>query len=159
MKTGIAPSLTGRHVLFILIGFFAVIFAVNGLFVYYAESSFSGLETTNPFVKGIDYNEEIAAAKAQQKLGWPVSLEQTAGVLMAEYKTRGNQPLDGLAVTAKITRAATDRYDQSLSLKGMGRGHYSVNFAPSLKGQWLVRLEASDADNNHFILDQTLIVN
>ena len=57
-----ARAVTGRKALWVLLGFFGVILAVNATFVYLAVSSFSGLETDNAYVKGLNYNTTLSRA-------------------------------------------------------------------------------------------------
>ena len=45
-------ELTGRHVIIILLSVFGVVFAVNGLFAYYAVSGFPGVETKDAYRGG-----------------------------------------------------------------------------------------------------------
>ena len=63
-------QITGKHVLFILFGFFGVMLAVNGVFVHFATATFSGVSTEDAYRKGLHYNETIAAFQVQQATGW-----------------------------------------------------------------------------------------
>lgn len=159
MKSIFSPPLTGWHILAMLVAFFGVIFAVNGVFVYVAEKSFSGLETRHPFTKGLDYNQKIADAEMQRKRGWHVSLDQSDKSLTIKYLDREGNPVDGLAVTAALSRAATDRYDHRQSLKALGEGRYSLALDTlPLRGEWLVRIEAQQVNEKNYIVDQTIFV-
>jgi nitrogen fixation protein FixH len=62
--------LTGKHVLGMLLGFFAFMLIANGFFVYFALTSFSGLSTDDPYQKGLNYNQALAAKVEQQARGW-----------------------------------------------------------------------------------------
>lgn len=158
MKSFFSTPLTGRHILAMLFAFFGVIFAVNGVFVYVAESSFSGLETEHPFIKGLDYNQQLAEAKLQFERGWTVNIEQGDDSLSVVYHDRNGLPLDGLAVSAFISRAATDRYDIRQAMKPMGEGRYGLTQKLPLKGQWLVRIEALQGAEKKYITEQTIFV-
>ena len=57
-----ANEIRGRHVLIGFIVFFGLIFLVNGVFLYYALTTFGGGETSNPYRKGLHYNETLAEA-------------------------------------------------------------------------------------------------
>ena len=61
----LTKELKGRHVLMVLCGFFVVMFVVNGIFVYFALATFSGGDTSNPYRKGLHYNEMLAADERQ----------------------------------------------------------------------------------------------
>ncbi|MDP6343656.1 MAG: FixH family protein, partial [Alphaproteobacteria bacterium] len=54
--------LTGRDVLWLLLGFFALIIVVNGIFVVLALNSFSGVSTENAYRQGLAYNQTLQAA-------------------------------------------------------------------------------------------------
>ena len=69
-----ANGIAGRHVLWGLIGFFGVIFAVNAIFVYAAEETFSGGDTSDPYRKGLDYNASARAAERQAERGWQTDI-------------------------------------------------------------------------------------
>jgi len=64
-----AKGIEGRHVLMALIGFFGVMFLVNGIFVYFAVATFSGGDTSDPYRKGLHYNETLQAADRQAERG------------------------------------------------------------------------------------------
>ncbi|MEZ5776152.1 MAG: FixH family protein [Hyphomicrobiaceae bacterium] len=72
-------GLTGRHVLMMLIAFFGVIFAVNGVFLYAAISTFDGTDTSSAYQKGIDYNTTIAESEEQARRGWKGVVSPVAG--------------------------------------------------------------------------------
>ena len=75
-------SLDGRHVLFMLLAFFGVIFAVNGFFLVSALRTHTGVVAVEPYRKGLAYNTRIAADARQSDLGWKEHLDiQSAGLL------------------------------------------------------------------------------
>ena len=57
--------LTGRGVLLWLFAFFGVTFAVNGAFIYFAVSTFPGVEVASSYKAGQEFEGEIAAGRAQ----------------------------------------------------------------------------------------------
>ena len=52
------------------VGFFGIIFAVNGYFLYSALSTHTGVVANEPYRKGLAYNERIAADEQPERLGW-----------------------------------------------------------------------------------------
>jgi nitrogen fixation protein FixH len=136
--------LKGRHVLLTLIGFFAVVFAVNGLMIYKAESTFGGLDTDDAYRKGLAYNERVAAAEAQAKLGWRDSLTfvpETRRLRVAVTDHAGAGITD-LAVTAHVERPATNLFDRDMVLEQTGPGIYEADAAGLDAGWWTVDLAA-----------------
>lgn len=154
-------ALTGRHVLIMLLGFFGVVLAVNGIMLYVAASSFTGIETENAYVKGLAYNETLNAAEAQKALGWTVELDQRSldgGLreVTAVFRDQSGRPLDGLAVTAELRRPVHEDMDRTLALMPLGGGRYGAEVELPLLGQWDARLEATTPDGRVFRMDKRL---
>jgi nitrogen fixation protein FixH len=143
--TWLADGLKGRHVLLALVGFFGLVFVVNGIFVYYALSTFGGGETVDPYRKGLNYNETLAEAARQDQQGW------TAQVIYGADKARlvlnlsdgEGHPVSGLHFKGFVSRPATDRQDEPVVLKEVTTGTYAadVRLAP---GQWVIELGSDE---------------
>jgi len=133
-------ELTGRAVLLWLIGFFAVIFAVNGWLVQAATSTFGGLDTPSSYKAGLMFEGEVAKAEAQQALHWRV-----AGTL--KHDRRGEAVLDvsvrdahgaavtGLTADATLMHPATAKFDHVIHLGKIGAGAFHGE-ALGHSGQW-----------------------
>ena len=65
-----ANEIRGRHVLIGMIAFFGLIFLANGIFLYYALTTFGGGEKGSPYRSGLRYNETLAEAARAAELGW-----------------------------------------------------------------------------------------
>ena len=63
-------TFTGWHMAAILVAFFGVVIAVNGLNAYYAGSTFGGEVVENSYVASQDFNGWLDEAKAEKALGW-----------------------------------------------------------------------------------------
>lgn len=136
---GPAP-LTGRHVLLVLLSFFGVMLAVNGIFIYFALSTFNGTASDNAYIEGLHYNERIAAAEAQARYG--ITHRTTfdghtgLGVVLVH---KDDRPAAGLVVAAAISRPSTSR--DSLALTFTERAPGSYHAAPALQpGAWIFEL-------------------
>jgi nitrogen fixation protein FixH len=157
-----ADGLRGRHVLLGLIAFFGLIFLVNGIFAYYAITTFGGGDTSNPYQKGLDYNDRVEEAARDAELGWQAQLTYGAasGRLAFSLTDRDGHPVSGLHFSGTIGRPATDREDLSAKFNEAERGGYAamVRLAP---GQWIVQLhsdELSRAGDPVFRLKQRVFV-
>ena len=64
-----ANEIRGRHVLIGMIAFFGLIFLANGIFLYYALTTFGGGEKGSPYRSGLRYNETLAEAARAAGLG------------------------------------------------------------------------------------------
>jgi nitrogen fixation protein FixH len=154
-----AGALTGRHVLLAVFGFFGVVFVVNGAFVYFATSSWTGLETNNAYIRGLAYNSVLDAAAAQRERGWDVSLEVAGpgpltATVAATFADAAGRPLDGLSVTAAFRRPATEGHDLTIALDAGTPGEYGASVELPLAGNWDVRLTARERDVELYIVDR-----
>jgi nitrogen fixation protein FixH len=137
----------GRWIPWTFVGFFLVVFAVNGALVWFALSSWTGLETTNSYERGLVYNRALKAEKEQAALGWRAGFgfKQTGvrqGMLELRLQGRDAAPLEGAKVDAEIVRPTQEGYDFDLALEEQAPGRYRAAVRVPLPGQWEVRLAA-----------------
>ena len=67
-----SKGLRGVHVLWMVIGFFALIIGTDTYFIISAVNTFPGEQVRNSYVLGLDYNREIEERSKQADLGWTV---------------------------------------------------------------------------------------
>jgi nitrogen fixation protein FixH len=137
--------LTGGKVLLALLAFFGVIFAVNGLMVYDALSTFRGEVNNHPYEAGLAYNSEIAAAEAQSERHWRVDVsferdgaERTA---QAMFQDAEGHAVEGLEVMAVYASPADMKRDKTFVLHETAPGTY-VGAAAVSSGVWDFKVEA-----------------
>jgi nitrogen fixation protein FixH len=137
-------KLKGHHVLFMLVAFFGIVFTVNGVFLGKALSTYTGVVSVEPYVKGLAYNTRIAAGNRQAALGWTDSLEVGRdGNIAITIANRDGQPVRGLALTGMLGRPSTNRLDRALTLVEAEPGRYAAVTGKVLEeGTWLVAVEA-----------------
>ena len=63
-------TLTGRHVLGVVVGFFAIVIALNIWFLTLAYRTFPGQVSETPYEDGVAFNRHLATQEAQARLGW-----------------------------------------------------------------------------------------
>ena len=138
-------ELTGWHVLLSLVAFFGVMLLANGIFVFYALGTFGGGDTSDPYRKGLHYNDTLAEAAAQDARGWrtELSYDRRMGQLSLLLHDKEGQVLRGLAVASTLERPATDREDMVLMLVESAPGVYSGRTRLAT-GQWLVTATVED---------------
>jgi nitrogen fixation protein FixH len=144
-ETGGRP-LTGWMTLWIAIGCFGVVFAVNGLMAYYAISTFTGETELSPYEHGLAYQKDVEAAKAQAALGWSVTahVEHEAdgrAAVRIGFVDRAGAPVSGLGVTTRLISSAAAKLDRTLTLAEAGPGVYEGR-ADAPSGQWNLDIEA-----------------
>ena len=118
-------ELTGKHVLFCLLGFFGVVFAVNAVLVKAATSTFGGVETTSSYKAGLMFEQDVARAEQQDALHWQVDgkLKRDTGEAMLDISARDAKgaPLTGLTAQARLAHPADERLDRVIVLEPHGR--------------------------------------
>jgi nitrogen fixation protein FixH len=129
---------TGRHMLAIMIGFFGVVIAVNFTMATLAEETFGGTVVDNSYVASQQFNSWLAAARAQERLGWHAEpgLDSRRRVVVAVQG--GSRPLIGAQVEAVASHPVGAAPDIALAFRPDGAGHY-VALAPLPAGRWLVQ--------------------
>lgn len=131
------------------VAFFVVLAALDGIFVYVAVSTQTGVVTQHPYEKGLAYNRTIADAEAQEKLGWQGRIDFTQPLLTFTLKDRTGSAITQAKATAYFSRATQQGYDFSTPLPGNADGVYSGSVAFPLNGQWDVNI-AVVWNNTHY---------
>ncbi len=134
---------TGRHMLFLLVGFFAIIFLMNLVLTYFALGSWSGLLVRNGYDASQTYNQQIEQAREQDLLCWrsPFGTENGAGIL--RIVDRSGQPVRGLDITVAAARPTNEKEDRMLEFSENADGSYRGEAALS-DGNWIISILAED---------------
>jgi nitrogen fixation protein FixH len=132
--------MTGRKVLLWLVAFFGVVFAVNGVLVRAAISTFGGVETTSSYKAGLQFEQEVAVAQRQDALHWQVNGKLTRdGDGLAELdvtaRDANGAPLAGLTATALLAHPADSRLDHDIPVRSIASGVFRGQ-AAAQPGQW-----------------------
>jgi nitrogen fixation protein FixH len=133
-------ELTGGKVLLWLLAFFAVVFAVNGVMVRAAISTFGGVETLSSYQAGQQFEQEVARIKQQDSLHWQVNgalTREGAGDAALDVTARDAQgkPLSGLTAQARLAHPADDRLDRVIPVRSVADGVFHGQ-AAAQPGQW-----------------------
>jgi nitrogen fixation protein FixH len=135
---------TGRHMLIIMLLFFAVIIGVNITMAVLASRSWTGLVVKNSYVASQHFNEGLRAAREQRKRGWKSSLTYESNHIQLSLRDRHNQPivLDGLRLS--YGRPAFEQADGMVMLTLIGNGLYQAPV--SLKaGVWALKISSANS--------------
>lgn len=127
--------------LVLMIGFFGVVIAVNLVMAVFATTTWTGLVVKNSYVASQHFNDRLAAARLQKKLGWKSTLDTKGGKFVFTIRDRSGQPVPDLAINGKLERLSSDRSDRMLWFKQASAGRYVTN-APAGSGRWKVDLTA-----------------
>lgn len=154
---------TGRRVLASFIGFFGIVFAVNGYFVYAALSTFDGVEVEGAYQKGRAYNHLLERMDEQRRIGWTAAIATDPAPaggtrLSVVFAGADGAPLNGLEVEGLFWRPVAAGEDQRLPLAETRAGTYETVFNLAHDGNWLVRIAAQGSSGETFVQEQRVII-
>lgn len=139
----------GWHVLAALLGFFAIVIAVNVGFAVIAVRSFPGEDVRRSYLQGLSYNDTIAARRAQAALGWGASAriegDAEAATVLVELRSRTGEPINAVAVTGVLRWPTDARRDRTLTFEHSGEGRYVAPAGALPQGRWRLRANAEGA--------------
>jgi len=153
--------LTGRHVLFVIVAFFASVFIANSVFITLAIRSFPGEQEKKSYLQGLAFNERIADREAQELLGWKAEITEaslSSGALEIElfFQNSSATPISGLKISGVLARTTADGDDHTLIFEQKAPGLYRATAENVAKGLWLLDAEAVGARNEKFTLEKRL---
>ena len=142
-------QLTGRGVLAWLIGFFALVMAVNVYFIMLSVTTFSGEDEQKPYLQGVEYNRTLALKEEQEKLGWHAFIgaaRMPSGVVRVSVTVKNKQgglqahlPLHG-----EMRHPADENRDRTFNFTETRPGEYQADIPPVTAGEWDIMVSASE---------------
>ncbi|MEQ9518503.1 MAG: FixH family protein [Parvibaculum sp.] len=158
----------GRHILIGFGLFFFAIFAANGIMVFYAISTFDGVETDNAYRKGRAYNHVLEAEAAQAALGWTVTLTVTPSTpetpdtlpvqATAIFKNVDGEPVLLEDVSVSFWRPTSQGMDVSATMTMHTSGIYEADITLAEPGNWIARVAATAANGTPFLQEERLVI-
>ncbi len=135
--------LTGKHVLFIFIVCFGIVFAVNGYFAYSAISTLPGEQRGATYEAGLRYNTTLAEQRAQDALHWSHKSQLLPGSRVAvTIADADGSPVSGLAIEGWLERPASEGADRKLTFKEVDAGRYEASDEAPGSGTWILAFTA-----------------
>jgi nitrogen fixation protein FixH len=132
----------GWHVLAGMVGFFAIIFTVNAIFITVALDTFPGEDTRRSYVQGLAYNEVLEERAAQAELGWSASANLTADRVLVEVRDADGAPVRSLRLAGALRHPANMQLDRDLTFTEVRDGVYAAGVADLPEGRWELNAEA-----------------
>ncbi len=122
---------------------FAVVFAVNAVFVVAALSSWTGVVEDDAYARGLAYNSQLAQVEDQKALGWTAGLEGSGPASDAQIALRltdaGDMPLSGAQITVAVRRPTQATLDRTVVLTEGEAGLYGARLELPARGLWELR--------------------
>jgi nitrogen fixation protein FixH len=154
--------LTGRAVVLWLALGFGLMFAANFALIYSALSTLHGEEVENSYDASQLYNAKLAAARAQDQLGWTVNVttrqENGGARVVVDFRDKDGAMIPGLEVRARLLHPFDRALDRTADLANDG-GEYE-GFVQGLKaGRWTLDLDAELNGAQKFHSENKLVLN
>ena len=159
-------KISGKGFLIGLSLFFGTIFLANGIMVYYALTTFDGVETDNAYRKGRAYNHVLEADAVQQALGWQVSIETiptyTPDAIVLNIAVtlldRENTALDLPPLPITFWRPTAQGMDRATTLTLVAPGKYVGQVELAQAGNWISRINTATPDGQPFVYEERLFI-
>ena len=136
--------ITGRTVLLYLMAFFGVMLIANGFFVYFALSTFSGLDNPSSYRAGRNYASQIEAAQAQAIRDWTVKADIVRSGTGANIDLLATDhsaaPVRGVEFVVNLGHPADRRHDVAIPLTMADLGHYRGRVEALAEGGWKITI-------------------
>jgi nitrogen fixation protein FixH len=153
--------LEGRHVMILLIGFFAIVAASNAVMLTAAIKTMPGLDARNGYDPSQAYNGEIAAAQRQDREGYSasVSLVRSGDGIDARFTlaSPSRRNIDGDA-TLRLEHPSDRKRDIETTLQAQGNGVFSAHLAGVSAGARNLVIELRDAAGERIYRDQQRVM-
>jgi nitrogen fixation protein FixH len=158
MSTSIA-SVRSNYIPWLFVAGFAIVFLVNGLMIWFAIDSFSGLYGNGARNRETNYNEVIAQQKARDALGWKIETEWRTNEdrLLVDITQADGSALPGAVVTGQLVRPAEKRPYLPLEFHELASGRFVAHVALPARGNWDLDILVATAGQN-FALTKRLFL-
>lgn len=144
--TGLGKKeLTGRGVLMITVGAFAIIIGVNLVMAFFAINTFPGLEVQNSYVASQGFNQRLSSQRA---LGWTTEADLTGGRLRLQVTADDGAPVEVSSLDVTLGRPTTEREDIHPDMH-YTQGAYVADVDVDY-GNWNLHIVATAADGTEF---------
>jgi len=160
MSLAPARPFTGRRFLAILLAAFILVTGVNGLMIWFALQSWTGLVSDSAYQEGLGFDRVLAESRAEAALGWGARIDYDAGAgrLSVRLTDAENRALSGLELSAEWLRPTSEGLDRSVVLVERQAGRYETAMRPPLAGQWDVRVTVKDHGRVRFHAQRRILV-
>ncbi len=143
--------LRGGHVLAIVVGFFAVVVAIDVSFAVLAYRTDPGQVVEKPYEDGLAFNVDIARRERERSLGWRARVTTELGPvgsrrLVVAVSDPADAPVARLKLAGELERPATEVGHRRVVFVETRPGRYEGS-GPDAPGVWdlTIRNEAKGA--------------
>lgn len=126
----------GRWIPWVFVGGMLVVVVVNGVLIFQALSTFTGVSVGHAYDRGRTYNKVLAEAARQDALGWTLSARLDGGLLVVNARDRGDAPVQGVLEGHMLRPLDGERVALPSTA---ATGHFPVELPALRAGLWEFR--------------------
>ena len=147
----------------IFFAFFGVVLIANGIMIYIALSTWTGLETPNSYLKGLDYNKTLEEVSTQNALHWTVdSVVTPVGqpgrfAVSIRLSDKAGAPLRDARVVASFERPTHYGVDSRAELSEVEPGLYVGTVDLTEAGSWNLRRLVWHGEETHQTVERMFL--
>jgi nitrogen fixation protein FixH len=146
----------GRWIPWVFVGGMTLVVVVNGLLVWFALSTFTGVTVTRAYERGRGYDQVLAEAARQDALGWRGDITLEAGVLRVVMQNDAQQPLHGRL--EGVLQRPLEGVEVPLGFGATGHGRFAARLEPLRAGHWEARITFFDESGTAFDMRKRFIL-
>ncbi|MEX0301067.1 MAG: FixH family protein [Leisingera sp.] len=136
---------TGKHMLMVFGGAFAIIISVNIALAVNAVKTFPGLEVKNSYIASQEFD---VRRSAQEALGWSVYASSAGDQIKLEITDADGKPVEVAKLSATLGRATHVQDDQKPEFTFDGQAYVApAELGP---GNWNIRMVARAKNGTEF---------
>lgn len=143
---------TGRHMALSMLGFFAVVIAVNLTMATLASRSFGGTVVDNSYVASQNFNRWLDAAERQKAKDFVLATSRSGGRVTIAIGRHG-APLAGATLSATATHPLGALPERALAFHDLGGGKYR-SADPLPAGRWRLQIEVRSGGARTFFVEE-----
>ena len=140
-----------KHMLAIVVAFFAVVIGVNVLMATVAIGSWTGLVVENSYVASQEFNGKLEIANARTAAGWKGGLAYDGGELVFSLVDASGSPIRLDGVSVEVSRPIGIEGDRTvdLALAGDGSHRLALDLESGVWNAAIVAKVPGEADYEH----------
>ena len=154
-----ALTFRSHHIPWLFVAGFGVVIAVNGVMMWLAIGSFSGLYSDHARERGLHYNRIVAEQQSRDALHWQVDAKWQAdtGQLLLAVTGCRRQAADRRAHDGRIGAAGREAAASPGRPCRPGEGRFDAHVDLPARGNWDLDIIV-DAGDRHFALTKRLFL-
>lgn len=156
-KSEITTRKSDAFIPWYFVGFFLVLFILDGTFVYLAVSTHTGVVQKHTYETGLAYNTVIAEGREHKKLGWRVTVEiSKENIISMIVLDKDGNFLQDADVSIIVKRPTQAGHDFDVNLVAFEKSYRAQALFP-LPGLWQLQIKIAKEGKSFFLNERVIV--